>query len=65
MLRDGQYLGAVDGIRDWDVYVAELDRLLAARADAAADRRHSGHRGRRSPRRRLAIDAEGAHPCDP
>jgi hydrogenase-1 operon protein HyaE len=30
MLRDGQYLGAVDGIRDWDVYVGELDRLLAA-----------------------------------
>lgn len=31
MLRDGQYLGAVDGIRDWDVYVGELDRLLAAK----------------------------------
>lgn len=30
MLRDGQYLGAVDGIRDWDVYTAELLRLLAA-----------------------------------
>ncbi len=30
MLRDGQYLGAVDGIRDWDVYQAELSRLLAA-----------------------------------
>ena len=30
MLRDGQYLGAVDGIRDWDVYTAELVRLLAA-----------------------------------
>ena len=30
MLRDGHYLGAVDGIRDWDVYVGELDRLLAA-----------------------------------
>ncbi|MGZ8259485.1 MAG: hydrogenase [Caldimonas sp.] len=30
MLRDGRYLGAVDGIRDWDVYVTELDRLLAA-----------------------------------
>jgi hydrogenase-1 operon protein HyaE len=30
MLRDGRYLGAVDGIRDWDVYVAELERLLAA-----------------------------------
>ncbi|HWK85866.1 MAG TPA: hydrogenase [Caldimonas sp.] len=30
MLRDGRYLGAVDGIRDWDEYIAELDRLLAA-----------------------------------
>jgi hydrogenase-1 operon protein HyaE len=30
MLRDGQYVGAVDGIRDWDVYVAELQRLLVA-----------------------------------
>jgi len=30
MLRDGRYVGAVDGIRDWDVYVGELDRLLAA-----------------------------------
>ena len=30
MLRDGHYVGAVDGIRDWDVYVAELERLLAA-----------------------------------
>lgn len=30
MLRDGLYLGGVDGIRDWDVYVAELQRLMAA-----------------------------------
>jgi hydrogenase-1 operon protein HyaE len=30
MLRDGHYLGAVDGIRDWEVYTAELLRLLAA-----------------------------------
>lgn len=30
MLRDGLYLGAVDGIRDWEVYTAELRRLLAA-----------------------------------
>jgi hydrogenase-1 operon protein HyaE len=35
MLRDGLYLGAVDGIRDWDVYMAELDRLLAAAATRA------------------------------
>lgn len=30
LLRDGRYLGAVDGIRDWDVYTAELQRLMAA-----------------------------------
>lgn len=30
MLRDGRYVGAVAGIRDWDEYVAELDRLLVA-----------------------------------
>ena len=30
MLRDGQYVGGVDGIRDWDGYVVELQRLLAA-----------------------------------
>jgi hydrogenase-1 operon protein HyaE len=30
MLRDGRYVGAVDGIRDWDEYIAQLDRLLAA-----------------------------------
>lgn len=31
MLRDGQYLGAVDGIRDWAVYTEELQRLMAAK----------------------------------
>lgn len=30
LLRDGRYLGAVDGIRDWDVYTAELQRLMVA-----------------------------------
>jgi hydrogenase-1 operon protein HyaE len=30
MLRDGRYLGAVDGIHDWNDYRDELDRLLAA-----------------------------------
>ena len=30
MLRDGQYLGAIDGIRNWDEYVAEIQRLLAS-----------------------------------
>lgn len=30
LLRDGLYLGSIDGLRDWDVYIGELDRLLAA-----------------------------------
>ena len=30
LLRDGRYLGAVDGLRDWDVYLDALDALLAA-----------------------------------
>jgi hydrogenase-1 operon protein HyaE len=30
MLRDGQYLGAIDGVRNWDEYVGEIQRLLAA-----------------------------------
>ncbi|MEY2631528.1 MAG: hypothetical protein RIR00_182, partial [Pseudomonadota bacterium] len=29
-LRDGQYLGALTGIRDWQVYQQEVQRLLAA-----------------------------------
>ena len=28
LLKDGQYVGAIDGLRDWDVYCAELGRLL-------------------------------------
>lgn len=30
MLRDGQYVGAVDGLRDWGDYLSEVARLLAA-----------------------------------
>lgn len=30
MLRDGQYVGAIDGLRDWDEYLREVTRLLAA-----------------------------------
>ena len=30
MLKDGQYVGAVDGLRDWDEYVEDIARLLAA-----------------------------------
>ncbi|HEX6018204.1 MAG TPA: hydrogenase [Burkholderiaceae bacterium] len=30
LLRDGRYLGAVDGLRDWGAYLDALDALLAA-----------------------------------
>ncbi len=30
VLADGKYVGAIDGLRDWQEYVDELDRLLAA-----------------------------------
>jgi hydrogenase-1 operon protein HyaE len=30
VLKDGQYVGAVDGLRDWAEYVEEVARLLAA-----------------------------------
>ncbi len=28
LLKDGRYVGAIDGLRDWQVYVDELARLL-------------------------------------
>jgi len=30
ILRDGAYVGAIEGLRSWDDYVQELERLLAA-----------------------------------
>ena len=30
MLADGKYVGAVDGLRDWDEYLVEMARLLDA-----------------------------------
>jgi hydrogenase-1 operon protein HyaE len=32
MFRDGGYAGAIDGLRDWDEYLAETARLLEAPA---------------------------------
>jgi hydrogenase-1 operon protein HyaE len=29
VLKDGQYVGAIDGLRDWSEYVEETQRLLA------------------------------------
>ena len=30
VLKDGQYVGAVDGLRNWDEYLEDVARLLAA-----------------------------------
>jgi len=30
MLADGQYVGAVDGLRNWDDYLAQIEALLAS-----------------------------------
>lgn len=30
VLRDGRYVGAIDGLREWDVYLDQLKALLAA-----------------------------------
>lgn len=30
VLRDGRYVGAVEGLRNWEQYLQEIDRLLAA-----------------------------------
>jgi hydrogenase-1 operon protein HyaE len=30
MLRDGKYVGAIDGLRDWDEYLEQIRTLLAA-----------------------------------
>ena len=30
MLRDGAYVGAIDGLRNWDEYLEETQRLLSA-----------------------------------
>jgi hydrogenase-1 operon protein HyaE len=30
MLRDGRYVGAIETVRDWDEYCAEITRLLAS-----------------------------------
>ncbi len=63
MLRDGRYLGAVDGIRDWDVYVGELERLLAAEPTRPPTRRHSGPCRRAG--RIAVLPLRGAQPMRP
>ena len=50
MLADGKYVGAVDGLRNWDEYMAEVARLLAAAPT-------------RPPTVGVAIKGEGAGNC--
>jgi hydrogenase-1 operon protein HyaE len=35
LLRDGRYVGAIDGLREWGEYMAEMARLLDAPATRA------------------------------
>lgn len=35
LLRDGRYIGAIDGLREWGEYMAEVARLLEAPATRA------------------------------
>jgi hydrogenase-1 operon protein HyaE len=53
LLKDGRYVGAVDGLRDWQVYVDELSRLLESEPT-------------RPPTVGIAVNAEGnpsGHGC--
>jgi len=50
MLADGQYVGAIDGLRDWQDYVDEASRLLAAPPT-------------RAPSVGIAVNAAGAAPA--
>lgn len=47
LLRDGRYVGAVDGLRDWQDYVEEMGRLLDAEPT-------------RPPTVGIAVNADGA-----
>jgi len=49
LLRDGLYVGAIDGLRDWQVYVEELSRLLESEPT-------------RPPSVGIAVSAEGDPP---
>ena len=49
VLRDGRYVGAIDGLRNWDEYLAEVAALLAAEPT-------------RPPSIGIAVTAAGAAP---
>lgn len=50
MLADGHYVGAIDGLRDWQDYIDEAGRLLAAPPT-------------RAPTVGIAVNAAGAAPA--
>lgn len=53
LLKDGRYVGAIDGLRDWQDYVEELQRLLEAQPC-------------RPPSIGIAVkaaDQDDSHPC--
>lgn len=35
LLKDGRYVGAIDGLRNWDDYIEEMQQLLAAEPSRA------------------------------
>ena len=35
LLKDGHYVGAIDGLRNWEEYIEEMQRLLAAEPSRA------------------------------
>jgi hydrogenase-1 operon protein HyaE len=49
-LRDGDYLGTIEGLKDWSSYVRLIARTLVGAAIAPAEHRHPGcQRQRRHP----------------
>ncbi len=50
LLKGGKYVGAIDGLRDWQDYLDELARLLDAEPA-------------RAPSVGIAVNAHGADPC--
>jgi hydrogenase-1 operon protein HyaE len=50
LLKDGRYVGAIDGLRNWDEYTAEMQRLLAAEPV-------------RPPSVGIAVRGDAATPC--
>lgn len=48
MLRDGQYVGAISRMQDWDVYLTEIERLLTTEPSS-------------TPTFKVPVVSEGSH----